>query len=304
MLLYGQLIHPGIRQTRVSVLELQLSMNQGTLYIIATPIGNRADMGERAISVLKQVDLIAAEDTRHSKILLQHFNISSPMQSYHEHNEEQATPKLIQRLLAGDNIALISDAGTPLLSDPGYRLVKAAHASAIKVSPIPGACAAIAALSASGLATDRFMFAGFPPHKQGARQNFYREFEHQASTLVFYESSHRIVASVKDMQQIFGEQRRVVLAREITKLFETVHSCMLGELLEWLVADTNQQKGEFVLIIEGVACQKSPQSAELEQLLKTLLEELPVKQASQLAAKISGIKKNAVYKLALELAGN
>ncbi len=278
-------------------------MNQGTLYIIATPIGNRADMGERAISVLKQVDLIAAEDTRHSKNLLQHFNISTPMQAYHEHNEEQATPKLIARLQAGDNIALISDAGTPLLSDPGYRLVKAAHQFAVKVSPVPGACAAIAALSVSGLATDRFMFAGFAPHKQGARQNFYREFEHQAATLVFYESSHRIVASVKDMLEVFGKQRHIVLAREITKLFETIHSTTLGELPEWLEADSNQQKGEFVLVLAGISVQLSPQTAELNQLLKVLLDELPVKQASKIAAKITGMKKNAVYKLALELSG-
>jgi len=288
-------------QTRVSVLESQLSMNQGTLYVIATPIGNRADMGERAISVLKQVDLIAAEDTRHSKNLMQHYSIDTPMQAYHEHNEEQATPKLIQRLLAGENIALISDAGTPLLSDPGYRLVKAAHESAVKVSPIPGACAAIAALSVSGLATDRFMFTGFPPHKQGARQNFYREFEHQSATLVFYESSHRIVASVNDMLKVFGEDRRVVLAREITKLFETVKSTELGSLLEWLQADSNQQKGEFVLVVEGAEQQLSQQSAELSQVLKVLLEELPVKQASQMAAKLTGVKKNQVYKLALEL---
>ncbi len=290
-------------QIRVSVLESQLSMNQGTLYIVATPIGNRADMGERAISVLKQVNLIAAEDTRHSKNLLQHFSINSPMQAYHEHNEEQATPKLIQRLLSGDNIALISDAGTPLLSDPGYRLVKAAHDASIKVSPIPGACAAIAALSVSGLATDRFLFAGFSPHKQGARQGFYREFEHQAATLVFYESSHRIVPSVKDMAEVFGHERRVVLAREITKLFETVYSATLGELIEWLQADNNQQKGEFVLVLEGAQVQLSVEDARLEQVLAILLEELPVKQASQIAAKLTGMKKNQVYKLALELTG-
>jgi len=278
-------------------------MNQGTLYIIATPIGNRGDIGERALSILKQVDLIAAEDTRHSKVLLQHYNIGTPMQAYHEHNEEQATPKLIQRLLAGDNIALISDAGTPLLSDPGYRLVKAAHESTVNVSPIPGACAAIAALSVSGLATDRFMFAGFPPHKQGARQNFYREFEHQTATLVFYESSHRIVVSVKDMLQVFGETRPVVMAREISKLFETIHSSTLGELPQWLEADSNQQKGEFVLVLQGSSVQLNPQTAELESLLKILLDELPVKQASKIAAKMTGVKKNSVYKLALELSG-
>lgn len=277
-------------------------MNQGTLYVIATPIGNRADMGGRAISVLKQVDLIAAEDTRHSKILLQHYNINVPMQAYHDHNEEQATPKLIQRLQAGENIALISDAGTPLLSDPGYRLVKAAHEVSIKVSPIPGACAAVAALSVSGLATDRFMFAGFPPHKQAARLNFYQEFEGQLATLVFYESSHRVLASVKDLQQVFGGHRRVVLAREISKLFETVHSSTLSELVVYIQTDANQQKGEFVIVLEGAEQQVNAQSAELEQVLKILLAELPVKQASQLGAKITGMKKNMAYKLALKMA--
>ncbi|VAW55728.1 16S rRNA (cytidine(1402)-2'-O)-methyltransferase [hydrothermal vent metagenome] len=276
-------------------------MNQGTLYVIATPIGNRADMSERAIAVLKQVDLIAAEDTRHSKILLQYYNINTPMQAYHDHNETIATPKLIERLLAGDNIGLISDAGTPLLSDPGYRLVSAAHESSIKVSAIPGACAAVAALSVSGLATDKFMFVGFPPHKQGARQNFYHEHEHQEATLIFYESSHRILASVKDMLLVFGEKRRVVLAREITKLFETIHSTTLADLPNWLQADKNQQKGEFVVMLEGAEVQMSSQFAQLEQVLKILLDELPVKQASQMAAKITGIKKNQVYKLALIL---
>ena len=280
-------------------------MNQGTLYIIATPIGNRADMGERAISVLKQVDLIAAEDTRHSKNLLQHYSITTPMQAYHDHNEEQATAKLLQRLLAGEHIALISDAGTPLLSDPGYRLVKAAHEASIKVSPVPGACAAIAALSASGLATDRFMFAGFPPHKQVARQNFYRELEHQAATLIFYESSHRILASVKDMMHIYGEARQIVLAREITKLFETVYSCRLGELAEWLESDSNQQKGEFVLVLDGNEKQMNENEADLQRILKVLLEEgLPVKQVSKIASQITGIKKNQVYKQALDLSSN
>lgn len=276
-------------------------MNQGTLYVIATPIGNLADIGGRAIEVLKQVDLIAAEDTRHSKGLLQYYAIGAPMQAYHDHNEEQITPKLVQRLLAGENIALISDAGTPLLSDPGYRLVKAAHESSIKVSPVPGACAAIAALSASGLATDKFLFAGFPPHKSGARQGFYQQFEQQTSTLIFYESSHRIVASVRDMQLVFGGQRKVVMAREITKTFETIHSSTLEELPEWLQADQNQQKGEFVIVLQGCAEAMDTMSVGLENILKILLEELTVKQASKLAAKITGMKKNTVYKLALEL---
>jgi len=276
-------------------------MNQGTLYVIATPIGNLADIGERAIEVLKQVDLIAAEDTRHSKGLLQYYGISTPMQAYHDHNEEQLTPKLVERLLGGESIGLISDAGTPLLSDPGYRLVKAAHQARLRVSPIPGACAAIAALSASGLATDKFLFAGFPPHKQGGRQSFYKAFIKQVSTLVFYESSHRVVASVKDMRDVFGAGRQVVMAREISKKFETIHSCLLGELPEWLEADPNQQKGEFVIVVEGVLVEPDEVSINLEQVLGVLLEELSVKQASKLAAKITGVKKNIVYKIALEM---
>jgi len=279
-------------------------MNQGTLYVIATPIGNLADIGERAIELLKQVDLIAAEDTRHSKGLMQYYSIGTHMLAYHDHNEQQMTPKLIQRLHEGENIALISDAGTPLLSDPGYRLVKAAHESSIKVSPVPGACAAIAALSVSGLATDRFLFAGFPPHKQSARQGFYQEFEQQTATLIFYESSHRIVTSVRDMMQVFGGQRRVVMAREITKTFETIHSCILAELPEWLEADLNQQKGEFVIVVEGAAKSIDTLSVGVEQVLKILLDDLSVKQASKLTAKITGVKKNDVYKLALELSGN
>ncbi len=289
---------------RVSVLESQLSMNQGTLYVIATPIGNRADMSERAISVLKQVDLIAAEDTRHSKNLLQHYSINTPMQAYHDHNEEQATVKLIQQLIEGENIGLISDAGTPLMSDPGYRLVKAAHEACISVRAVPGACAAIAALSVSGIATDKFLFVGFPPHKSGARQRFYGEYVQQSSTLIFYESSHRILASVKDLQLVFGDNRRVVLAREITKLFETIHNTTLGELFAWIEADKNQQKGEFVLILEGLEQQMPSLDASLESVLKILLAEMSVMQASRIAAKITGAKKNQVYKIALSMSGN
>jgi len=279
-------------------------MSQGTLYVIATPIGNRADMSERSISLLKQVDLIAAEDTRHSRILLQHYSISTPMQAYHDHNEESATPKLIQKLLEGVNIGLISDAGTPLLSDPGYRLVKAAHESSIKVSPVPGACAAVAALSVSGLPTDKFIFLGFPPHKQVARQRFYRDHEHQQATLIFYESSHRILASAGDLLQVFGERRQVIVAREISKLFETIHSTTLAQLPGWLEADKNQQKGEFVVILAGAEEQVGPEDVALERVLKILLAELPVKQASQIAAEITGMKKNYIYKRALTLSGN
>jgi 16S rRNA (cytidine1402-2'-O)-methyltransferase len=278
-------------------------MNQGTLYIVATPIGNLSDISQRALEVLRQVDLVAAEDTRHSKPLLHHYGIDKAMLAYHEHNEEQLTPKLVQRLLEGESIALISDAGTPLLSDPGYRLVKMAHEAGLRVSPIPGACAAIAALSASGLATDRFLFAGFPPHKQGARQRFYEELRQQSSTLIFYESSHRVLASVTDMRDVFGAQRSIVLAREISKTFETIHSSTLAALPEWIAADANQQKGEFVLVVQGAALQADELAVELEHVLGVLLGELPVKQAAQMAARITGLKKNQVYQRALQITG-
>lgn len=278
-------------------------MNQGTLYIVATPIGNLSDISQRALEVLRQVDLVAAEDTRHSKPLLHHYGIDKTMLAYHEHNEEQLTPRLVQRLQAGESIALISDAGTPLLSDPGYRLVKMAHEVGLRVSPVPGACAAIAALSASGLATDRFLFAGFPPHKQGPRQRFYEGLRQQSSTLVFYESSHRVLDSVTDMRDVFGAERAVVLAREISKAFETIHSTTLAELPGWIAADANQQKGEFVLVVQGATVQADELAVELEHVLGVLLEELPVKQAAQMAARITGLKKNQVYQRALQLAG-
>ncbi len=278
-------------------------MRQGTLYIVATPIGNLGDIGQRAVDTLKQVSLIAAEDTRHSKSLLMHLGIDTPMQACHEHNEEAISPRLIDRLEAGEDVALISDAGTPLLSDPGYRLVRLAHQANIRVSPVPGPCAAIAALSASGIATDRFLFVGFPPHKQGARRQFFDRLAQQAATLVCYESSHRILASAADICDALGGEREVVLAREISKTFETIHKCLLIELPEWLENDANQQRGEFVLVIQGATDNQDPQSVSLEAVLKPLLEELSVKQASHLAARITGMKKNQVYKLALELAG-
>ena len=280
-----------------------MSIKQGVLYIVATPIGNLADMGQRAIDVLSNVDLIAAEDTRHSRHLLSHFNINASMVSYHEHNEQQKTPQLIEKLLAGDNVALISDAGTPLLSDPGYRLVRAAHEAEIQVSPVPGACAAIAALSVSGLATDSFYFAGFPPAKSASRKALFESLIKQQGTLIFYESGHRIVESLADMAQIFGAEREILLARELTKTFETVHKSTLSSLLDWVAADENQRKGEFVLVVQGCEMRSSTDELvlEVEHLLKVLMEDLPLKQASQLAAKITGLKKNQLYKMALEL---
>lgn len=281
-----------------------MSIKQGILYTVATPIGNLADMSQRAITILSEVDLIAAEDTRHSRHLMQHYNINTRMWAYHDHNEEKQTPVLIEKLLAGENIALISDAGTPLLSDPGYRLVKAAHKAEIKVSPIPGACAAIAAISASGLPTDQFHFCGFGPSKSSARIKFFEQFAQLASTTVYYESSHRIKASLADMVKVFGGDRMAVLAREISKTFETIRQDSLQELTDFLAADENQTKGEFVMIVQGRETQQSEASMSLEHTLRVLLEELPVKQASQLAAKITGEKKNSVYKLALDISSN
>jgi len=286
---------------RVSCLEQAVSTNQGILYIVATPIGNLADMSQRAIDILSEVDLIAAEDTRHSRHLMQHFNIKTHMWAYHDHNEELQTPVLIEKLQAGEKIALISDAGTPLLSDPGYRLVKAAHQAGIKVSPVPGACAAIAALSASGLPTDQFHFCGFPPAKSTARVRFFEQFASETVSTLYYESSHRIKASLSDMVNVFGEQRSAVLAREISKTFETIRQASLLELSEWVAGDENQRKGEFVVIVQGQASRQSEDAVSLEHILKVLLEELPVKQASKLAASITGAKKNSVYKLALDL---
>ncbi|MDH5472569.1 MAG: 16S rRNA (cytidine(1402)-2'-O)-methyltransferase [Gammaproteobacteria bacterium] len=278
-------------------------MNAGTLFIVATPIGNRSDITERAIEVLSTVDLIAAEDTRHSKSLLQFFNITTALVAYHDHNEEVRTPQLIEKIMQGQNIALISDAGTPLVSDPGYRLVKAAHELNIRVSPIPGACAAIAALSVAGVPTDRYRFEGFPPVKMVARQACFESMVKESATLIFYESCHRIKASLADMVATFGDHRVAVLAREITKSFETIRKATLSELLRLVSEDDNQRKGEFVIIIQG-ADQESQQSLvemDVDRLLGIMLDELPVKQASELVAKITGIKKNQVYKKALQI---
>jgi len=281
--------------------EQAVSMNQGVLYIVATPIGNRSDITQRAIDILSEVDLIAAEDTRHSRHLLQNFNIKTKLWAYHDHNELQQTPILIEKLQSGSNIALISDAGTPLLSDPGYRLVKAAHEANIKVSPLPGPCAAIAALSVSGLPTDSFYFAGFPPARSSARVHFYEQLCHETCSLIFYESSHRIEKSLVDMNDVFGAERQALLAREITKTFETIRKASLSELLQWVSEDENQRKGEFVVIVQGVLDKVSESAVTLEHTLKVLMEELPLKQASKLAANITGMKKNQVYKIALDL---
>ncbi|MCK4703895.1 MAG: 16S rRNA (cytidine(1402)-2'-O)-methyltransferase [Gammaproteobacteria bacterium] len=272
----------------------------GTLYLVATPIGNLADITQRAISVLQQVDIIAAEDTRHSQRLLSHLSIQTKTVAYHEHNEDRMTPKLLADLESGKSIALISDAGTPLISDPGYRLVTQAHDANIKVVPIPGVCAAIAALSAAGLATDSFAFEGFPPAKQGARLHYLEQFSQQRQTMIFYVSCHKIIETLKDMQTVFGGERRIGFAREITKTFETIKRMELSALIDWVEADTNQRKGEIVLVVEG-SLEEAVDKTQLDQVLSILLSELPVKQCVNLAVKLTGENKNDIYRRALEL---
>lgn len=277
-----------------------MSNVKGTLYIVATPIGNLDDMTPRAIQVLQEVDLIAAEDTRHSGKLLQHFAITTQAHAYHEHNERDYAPRLVERMEQGANIALISDAGTPLVSDPGYHLVKGAREAGLAVVPVPGASALIAALSASGLPSDRFRFEGFLPSKVNARRQRLQSVQSDTATLIFYESTHRIDDSLEDMLLVFGADREVVVARELTKRFETIYSSTLSEVVDWLAADANQKKGEFVVMVRG-AEEKNRQEvdADVEHVLTVLLEELPVKQASALASKITGVKKNKLYQWAL-----
>lgn len=275
----------------------------GTLYVVATPIGNLGDMTARAIVVLQQVDLIAAEDTRHSGPLLQHFGITTPCIACHDHNEREIAAGLVARIMAGESIALISDAGTPLISDPGYHLVRAAREASVPVVPIPGASAMIAALSVSGLPSDRFSFEGFLPAKSSARRQRLQALADEGGTLIFYESTHRIEESLADMAEVFGLERYVVIAREITKRFETVHGDTLENLIAWIATDANQTKGEFVVMVHGAAAPETRVvDAETERVLRLLLEELPVKQAAALAAKITGAKKNALYQFALGLA--
>lgn len=278
-----------------------MSNNPGILYIVATPIGNLADISQRAIATLGEVDLVVAEDTRHSKKLFNHYGISTALQSLHEHNERAKAKAIVAELLQGQSIALISDAGTPLVSDPGYHLVQAAQQADIVVCPIPGACAAITALSASGLASDRFTFEGFPPAKKQARKAFYRLHQDSTQTLIFYESPHRIIESLEDMVDSFGDGRTAVVARELTKKFETIKKDTLQNLLEWVKQDKEQPRGEYVVLIHGAEKMDHAEiDVESERILQLLLAELPVKKASSLAAQITGIKKNKLYAYAID----
>ncbi|WP_374574905.1 16S rRNA (cytidine(1402)-2'-O)-methyltransferase [Acinetobacter sp.] len=274
------------------------------LFVVATPIGHLDDISYRAISVLKSVQLIAAEDTRTSAQLLKHFGISTPLTACHDHNESNKIEHLIQRLLKGENMALISDAGTPLISDPGFKLVRAAQENNIQVIPVPGACAAIAALSAVGLPSDRFSFEGFLPSRQSQRISALQKLKDETQTMIIYEAPHRILECVKDMAEVFGAERPVGFAREITKTFETIKKMTLGELAAFVESDRNQQKGEIVLVIGGATEEKDLEQEKLDQLLTRLLQDLSVKAASQLAADLTGIKKKVAYQRALELTQN
>lgn len=268
--------------------------------MVATPIGNLGDITPRAVEILKSVELIAAEDTRHSQRLLSHLGISTRMQAYHEHNEAVQTERLIARLQQGESIALISDAGTPLVSDPGYRLAEQAHEHGIKVVPIPGACAAIAAMSVAGLPSDRFCFEGFPPAKQAARVKSLQTLKEETRTMVFYISCHRIVETLKDMRDVFGEQRLATFAREVTKTYETIRKATLAELCTWVADDDMQRKGEIVLVVAGCPQEKAEHPLA-DEILAALVDELPVKQAAKITSKITGINKNELYEAALRL---
>lgn len=274
--------------------------SSGVLYIVATPIGNLDDLSARAIRVLSEADVIAAEDTRHSGRLLQHLGLHKPMQALHEHNERERASALLDRVEAGAVVALIADAGTPLISDPGYVLVREARARGIAVSPIPGACALVAALSAAGLPTDRFLFAGFLPARAGARRTALQALARETATLVLYESPRRAAAALADIMTVMGATREVVLARELTKAFETFYSGPAEAVYQQLIDDPYAAKGEFVIMIHGApAPEYSTAGLDPDRLLALLLPELPVKTAARIAAELTGVGKNELYQRAL-----
>ena len=280
-----------------------MSNQNGKLYVVATPIGNLSDISYRAVEVLQTVDLIAAEDTRHVRQLIQHYGINNKLTSLHQHNEQHASPLLIEKMQQGLSIALVSDAGTPLISDPGLPLIKLAKASGITVSPIPGACALIAAISASGLPVHRFMFEGFLPRTSSARKKFFRNKLDCPCTWVVYESSHRILATIKDITEILPGERTIVIARELTKLYETIVNTTVFEALELFERDENMQRGEFVILIAGAepAQNKNDISPEQEKLLTVLLKECSIKSAVAMAVEITGARKKTLYQAALKL---
>ncbi|GEA50572.1 ribosomal RNA small subunit methyltransferase I [Vibrio inusitatus NBRC 102082] len=272
-----------------------------TLYIVPTPIGNLGDITQRAIEVLNGVDLIAAEDTRHTGRLLSHLNVGTRTFALHDHNEQQKAQVLVGKLQEGQSIALVSDAGTPLISDPGYHLVNQCRQAGVRVVPLPGACAVITALSAAGLPSDRFSFEGFLPPKSKGRKDRFLELSKVERTCIFYESPHRIMDSLADMLQVLGPDRQVVLARELTKTFETIQGMPLGELIPWLEEDANRIRGEMVLLVHGYREESSDElPEEARRTLTILTKELPLKKAAALTAEIYSLKKNALYKWGLE----
>jgi len=280
-----------------------VSIEPGALYVVATPIGNMDDMSERARAVLAGVDVIAAEDTRHTGRLLQRLGIERSLLSLHEHNERERVPQLIDRLRQDVSVALVSDAGTPTMSDPGFPLVSAAHDAGLRVVPIPGASAILAALAASGQATDRFVFEGFLPSKPRARRNALKALAGEPRTLVFYESAHRIDGTLTDLEGAFGGERSATLCRELTKSFETVRRAPLAQLAAWVRDDANQRRGEIVLVVAG-APETETGNADLDRVLEVLLAELPPTRAAAIAARLTGIPRRNAYNRALQLAGS
>ena len=280
-----------------------MSVNQvPTLYVVATPIGNLQDISLRALEVLKTVDAIAAEDTRHTSHLLSHFAIQKKLIAVHEHNEQKSAQILLERLRAGESIALVTDAGTPGISDPGAIVVDVLREAGVSVVPVPGASAVVAALSASGITANGFMFQGFLPASGSQRRKVLEGLKAYVSTLVFYEAPHRIIECVEDLATVLGPERRITIAREITKTFETFHRCALQDAKMWLESDPNQQRGEFVLMVEAAALvEQADISEDVGRILRLLLADLPLKQAVKLATEITGVKKNILYEYALKL---
>jgi 16S rRNA (cytidine1402-2'-O)-methyltransferase len=280
--------------------ETSSSHNSTALYVVATPIGNLRDITLRALDILGSVEAIAAEDTRNTRHLLDAHGINTRLMPLHQHNEQQAAQKIIALLHENKSVALVSDAGTPAISDPGALCVRAVREAGFKVIPIPGANAAVTAMSAAGMGESGFLFAGFLPAKSVARKKMLQSLADLPQTLIFYEAPHRIIECTQDCLAVFGGARKITYARELTKLFEQIHTCNLADAQSWLEADANHQRGEFVLLVEGAPAQ-ADDSAESERVLNLLLAELPLKQAASLAANITGAKRNALYELALKL---
>jgi len=272
-------------------------MSQSGLYVVATPIGNLEDISYRAVRILSEVDLVAAEDTRHSALLLSHYGIKTPMHAVHEHNEEQVTSRILERITNGQAIALVSDAGTPLISDPGYRLVRAAREAGLPVYSVPGPSAVTAALSIAGLPPDHFAFEGFLPSKIAARKKALKQLCRETRTLVFFESSHRIEATINNMAEIFGPQRLAAVCRELTKKFETVLRAPLTEIGEKLASDKNQTRGEFVIVVAGYEASADESMADAQMMASALLEYLPASQAARVAAKLNDVSRRDLYRL-------